>query len=64
MRISVGKLIVKMHEHNFNNNRLAAKAKISRATVSNIKCGKSCSLDTLTKISKALGVEIHDILED
>lgn len=63
MRINIATLIVKMHERHFNNNRLADKAGVSRATVSNIKCGKTCSQDTLIKIAKALEVPVETLLE-
>jgi DNA-binding helix-turn-helix protein len=36
---------------------------LSRATISGIKCGKSCLYETAEKIAEALGVEVKDIRE-
>lgn len=37
---------------------------LSRATISGIKCGKSCLYETAEKIAEALGVEVKDIREN
>ena len=42
---------------------LAELTGLSRATVSGIKCGKSCLYETAEKIAEALGVEVKDIRE-
>lgn len=36
---------------------------LSRATISGIKCGKSCLYETAEKIAEVLGVEVKDIRE-
>ena len=36
---------------------------LSRATISGIKCGKSCLYETAEKIAEALGVEVKHIRE-
>ena len=43
---------------------LAKKADVSRVTLSNIKCGKSCSDAVGNKIAKALNVSVKELLED
>lgn len=63
MRVDVKILLAKMYERNLNVNRLAAASGLSRATVSNIKCGKTCSQDTLKKIATVLNVEPTELLE-
>ena len=63
MRIDRKKLIVAMMDKNINTIQLAEKAGVSRATVSGIRCGKSCAHDTLKRICKALEVEPDKIIE-
>lgn len=64
MKINQIKLGVMLAKKNINYMGLARKAKISKATISSIKNGKSCSFLTAVKIAEALGVEVTDILED
>jgi Predicted transcriptional regulators len=44
--------------------RLAELSGVSKATISYIKCGKSCSNEVGQKIAEALGVAVEEILED
>lgn len=64
MRLDRKKLVIAMLDKEINTTQLAIKAGLSRATVSSIKCGKSCSYETLEKISRALEVKKTEILED
>jgi len=41
-----------------NGNQLAAKAGVSRGTVTAVKTGKSCSPETAEKLAAVLGREI------
>ncbi len=43
---------------------IAAKAGVSRNTVSSIVHGKSCSFATVGKLAKALDVSLTDIAEE
>lgn len=63
MRVNRKKLVIAMLDKDINAIQLAEASNLSRITISNIKCGKSCSRDTLNKISKALGVEPEEIIE-
>lgn len=54
MRIDRKKLINRMLDCNMNVKQLAEASGVSRVTVSNIKCGKSCSQETISKIAVAL----------
>lgn len=54
MRIDRKKLINRMLDCNMNVKHLAEASGVSRVTVSNIKCGKSCSQETISKIAVAL----------
>lgn len=64
MRIDQIKLGVMLAKCDLNYMGLANKAKVSRATISSIKNGKSCSFKTAIAIANALGVEVTDLLED
>ena len=64
IRINIKKLIILMYEHGLNNQQLANKSNVSRVTVSNIKCGKSCSSETVFKIAEALDISIDDLIEN
>lgn len=64
MHINVRKLIIFMYEQDKNVNALSTAAGVSRATVTAVKSGKSCSYQTAFKIAKALNVDVTELLED
>ena len=64
MRINVHKLLTLMYDQDKNVNELSNTANISRATVTAVKSGKSCSYKTAFKIASALNVDIKELLED
>lgn len=63
MRLDRKKIVLLMMDANINTKELAKRANVSRATVSAIKNGRSCSEDTAIKIATALKVDIRKILE-
>lgn len=63
MRIDRKKLAVEMIEKDLNVIQLSKISGLSRATISNVRCGKSCSMDTVEKIAKALEVKVDDLIE-
>ena len=63
MRIDRVKLITEMARADLNGKQLGELAGISRATVSSVKCGKRCSEETASKIARALGVDVEELLE-
>lgn len=64
MRINRKKLIIAMLDNDQTVIQLAKASGISRVTISNVKCGKSCSNATAEKIAKALNVPVSDIIEN
>ncbi|MDD6611353.1 MAG: helix-turn-helix transcriptional regulator [Clostridiales bacterium] len=64
MRIDRVKLITEMARQDLTVKALAEKSFVSRGTISNIKCGKTCSVLVGNAIAKALGVDVLDITED
>jgi len=64
MRIDRVKLATELAKKDWSVQELAKESGVSRATVSYIKNGKSCSAVTAIRLAEALGVEVMDILED
>lgn len=64
MRINRKKLIIAMLDNDQTVTQLAKASGVSRVTISNVKCGKSCSNATAEKIAKALNVPVSDIIEN
>ena len=64
MRINRKKLIIAMLDNDQTVIQLAKGSGVSRVTISNVKCGKSCSNATAEKIAKALNVPVSDIIEN
>ena len=63
MRIDRFKLVEKMMKRNLNQKQLSYHAKVSRATISGIKAGRSCSEAVGVRIADALGVDVTEIIE-
>lgn len=64
MRIDRIKFISEMARKDLTNIRLAEKAGVSRVTVSALRCGKTCTPETASKIARALGVDVAEIMEE
>ena len=64
MRIDRVKLIAEMARQNVTSIRLAEKSGVSRVTVSALRCGKTCTSETASKIAGALGVDVTEIMEE
>lgn len=63
MRIDRVKLVCEMMRQDMTQKKLAELAGVSRATVGYIKAGKTCSDEVGSKIAKALGVDITEIID-
>lgn len=63
MKIDNAKLAAELVRRHWTQKELAEKAGITRVTVSNIKCGKTCSNLVGNAIANALGVPLEEILE-
>ena len=64
MRIDRYKLLVEMAKKDLTTFNLAELAGVSRGTVSSIRSGKACSIQTAGKIARALGVDVTEILKE
>ena len=63
MRLNATKGRLMMAKQVINQASLAAKAGISRQTLSAVMNGRNCRPELLGKISRALGVEPEEIIE-
>lgn len=52
-----------MMDADLNTKQVAEKAKVSRATVSAVKNGRSCSEQTAIRIAAALQVDLKKLVE-
>lgn len=64
MRIDRIKLITEMARQDMTQLRLVELSGVSRATISGIQNGRSCSSRSAVKIADALKVPIETLLED
>ena len=64
MRIDRVKFAAALARADLNVKRLAEKSGVSRATITAVKSGKSCSAETAGKLAAGLGVNVVDIMEE
>ncbi|TCS78350.1 putative transcriptional regulator [Muricomes intestini] len=64
MKINNERLLLTMAKKNiYSFSQLSRESGVSKQTLSYIKNGKTCSIKTLNSISKALGVDVTEIIE-
>ena len=63
MRLCRIKLVTELAKRNMTGQGLAEKAGVSKATVSSIKNGRSCSRETAAKVAMALGMPVDELTE-
>ena len=63
LRIDRVKIIAEMARQNLSVLSLASHCELSRATVTGVRSGKSCSKETAAKLARGLGVPLESILE-
>jgi len=61
MRLDKIKLHTKMLEKDINTIKLSENTGLSRATISSVRCGKSCTYETAEKLAKALKCNVSDL---
>lgn len=64
MRIDRVKLITEMARRELGVSALAARCGMSRATVTAVKTGKTCSDQTARKLADALGVPLAALMQE
>lgn len=63
MRIDRVKFAAELARRDMNLVKLGEMSGLSRATLSSVKCGKTCSLNSAERIAKALNVTIEQLIE-
>lgn len=63
MNLNAGKILLLMAERGFNHKQLAARAGISRQTLSAVMNGRRCRPDLVGRVAKALDVKPDEIVE-
>ena len=63
MRLCRIRLVTELAKRNMTSQALAKQAGVSRATISAIKNGRSCSNNTAEKIAEVLGLPVEDLTE-
>ena len=64
MRIDRIKFVAELTRQDMTQKKLAELSGVSRATINNIRSGKSCTDEVGQRIALALGVTVTDILEN
>lgn len=64
VRIDRIKLVTELAKRDWLIKDVAKRAGLSRATVGNVRHGKSCSPETGAAIAAALGMELAELLEE
>lgn len=64
MRLDTKKLRIEAVEQNLSQIELMEKTGISRATLSKVYNGGSCSLNTAFKICKALNIDLDELVKE
>lgn len=63
MRINRISLVAEMARKDMNIKKLTELSQVSRATITAVKSGKSCTEETAAKLARGLGVPLESILE-
>ncbi|MGN8733638.1 helix-turn-helix domain-containing protein [Fusicatenibacter saccharivorans] len=63
MRLNRYSLKLELIKRDLTQCELARKCNLSRATISNILCGRSCKTETAVIIAKALDVDVTELIE-
>ena len=63
MRIDRIKLICEKARQDIGTKALAEKANVSRATITAMRGGKSCTANTAAHVARALGLDVSDLME-
>lgn len=63
MRINRVSLVAEMARKDMNIKKLTELSQVSRATITAVKSGKSCTQETAAKLAQGLGVPLESILE-
>ena len=63
MKINRMVLVAAMAKNSMTSIMLSKKANVSKATLSAVKNGKTCTYNTAAKIAEALSLKVEDLIE-
>ena len=63
MKIDTVKLITTMYKKGIKTGEVVKKSGLSRSTISAVRGGKTCILDTAVKIANALDIPVNELIE-
>ena len=63
MKIDTVKLITTMYKKGIKTGEVVKKSGLSRSTISDVRGGKTCTLDTAVKIANALDIPVNELIE-
>ncbi len=63
MKIDTVKLITTMYKKGIKTGEVVKKSGVSRSTISAVRGGKTCTLDTAVKIANALDIPVNELIE-
>ena len=63
MKIDTVKLITTMYKKGIKTGEVVKKSGLSRSTISAVRGGKTCTLDTAVKIANALDIPVNELIE-
>ena len=64
MELNTTKIKLLLAEQEMNQADLAIKCGLTRQQISEVLCRKTCSLKTLGRIAKAIGIPVSDIVTE
>lgn len=64
MNLDIQKLKIEVCKHGMNQKELVEKSGVSKATISKIYNGGSCSTETAKKIVSVLGLELRNMVKE
>ena len=64
MRIDRVRLIAEMARQDIKALEIAEKAQVSRSTITALRGGKSCNVNSVRRIATALGVTVDELKEN
>lgn len=64
MRLNTVKLITLMYEKGLKTGDVVKSSGLSKATVSGVRSGRTCTPDTAAKLANALNVPVTDLIAE
>lgn len=63
MKVDRISFVVALTKSGLTGKQLAERSGVARGTISAVKCGKTCSEETISKLAAGLGVSVSELTE-